>query len=102
MATINSFAQSAFLVLLFAMPLLAFALGSTKQSIIWLILTVVFEAALLIVSLTTLNSLINSGNYPKATGMEGLALIVMPVMYFVSIMISLAAFGIADRFVARR
>ena len=102
MATINNLAETTFLVLLFVMPLLALALGSSKQSINWLILIAVCEAAILIVSLTTLISLVNSGNYPNATGMEGLMLIVAPVMYFVSIIISLAIYGIANWIVARR
>jgi len=102
MVAINNLAETVFSVLLFGMPILALALGSSKQSINWLILIAVCEGAILIVSLTTLNSLVNSGDYPKATGMEGLVLIVAPVMYFVSIIISLAFYGIANWIVSRR
>jgi len=98
---INKFAQEAFMVLLFLMPFLALGLGLSRR-IKWLIWVAVCEAALLVISLTTLTYLVDAGSYPASTGMEGIALFVMPALYFASVTISFAVYGIVVWIALRR
>ena len=54
-------------------------------------------AVLMLISLSTLILLVNAGNYPGATGMEGIALFVLPTMYLGSVLISFIIYGITVR-----
>lgn len=83
------------------MPLIALVLGLFSR-IKWLIFVAICEAILLVVALVTLIKLVDSGRYPGATGMEGIALIVAPVMYVASVAVSFAIYGIVVWITQRR
>ena len=101
MITIHTLTSEVFLKLLYLMPVSAVGFGLFNK-FNWLIRLVGCEAALLVVSLATMVPLLNSGRYPGATGMEGIALFVMPAMYIASIATSFLVYGIVVWIAERR
>ena len=101
MIVIHEVTRDAFLLGLILMPIVA--LGARfYRSIKWLMWVAAFETILLCVVLTTLVILVDRGRFPQATGMEGIALFVLPAIYIASVVISFALYGLVSSIGSRR
>ena len=88
---IQSVIQSVFFFLTFGLPVLAFVLGLYVKPRV-LVAAYVGQLAIMTVTLATLSHLLETGRYPNSTGMEGIALVGLPVMYLASLLASMVAY----------
>ena len=91
MVVLNEFSQSAFLTSLFMLPILAIALGLFSH-FKWLACAFGMQLCLLVTTLTTLVYLVRAGRYPGYTGMEGIALFLLPAFCLASVLVSFLLF----------
>ena len=91
MVLLNELSQSAFLNSLFIFPILAIALGLFGH-FKWLVWTFGIQICLLVITLTTLAILVRAGRYPGYTGMDGIALFLLPAFCLASVLVSFLLF----------
>ena len=101
MITVQSVSQTVFLFLAFGLPVLAVGLGVYGKPR-WLAGAFGVLFAIMIVYLIAQYHVVETGMDPQATGMEGIALFVIPAMYVASAVVSTGAYLIAGSMSRRR
>lgn len=101
MIELQSASNHILLPLLFGLPLLAVGLGAYQRPR-WLVIGYMFLLLVMVVNLTTLWILLEENRYKNATGMEGIAFAVLPIVYLGSAILSSVIYFVAAWIVRRR
>lgn len=100
MIAIQNFSGVVFLYLSLGLPLCAIGLGWYRK-LRFLVVALVGQLAIMVVYLSTLYYVLETGSYPNSTGMEGLAFGVAPVIY-VAVLVMSTVIYYSTAFVSRR
>lgn len=97
MVTVWHLSQQSFLFFVFALPFLAIACGLLQKRR-WFFVGAGLEFALLVASLFSMDFLLRHGRFPGATGMEGLAFVIQPAAFLVSVLVGVLLYALAAWF----
>ncbi|MEM9642783.1 MAG: hypothetical protein AAGA19_14915 [Pseudomonadota bacterium] len=100
MLEILSLSQYTFIILVFGLPVLAILLGAYRKARL-LAAAYFCLFAVMIIWMTTLYDLLETGRYPNSTGMEGIGLFIVPAIYLASLVLSALVYVVAA-WIARR